>query len=727
MGKYPEIRYFLLYRHTRYQVAWLAAIVCLLVLACSKESPTESAQPAAYRVVVTPEDCELGEVGGTVSLTAAVLDEAGETLPGAAITWRSSDPDVASVDAAGLVRATGYGSATITATSGQRTGNAGVSVASPIRTALNILFEATGGENWIRNTNWTTGEPLGTWHGVSTAGSTGDGLTARTAAVSRLERLDLSGNSLAGEIPAALGNLVDLRYLDLSENALTGAVPAALGSLTKLEVLKLHGNTGLTGMLPPTFVNLARLDTLSLSGTQLCAPVDPSFQTWLDGVENKSGVVTCEGSPPNADRSALIALYIGTDGANWTRSANWMTDEPLSTWHGVGVNAQGHVDSLNLENNGLSGHLPSALGNLASLRVLDLSDNALSGAVPVALFNLPNLVTLDLTGNQFTQLTEPQAAVVASVSVTPAASFLEEGGTQQFEAMAMTETGATVQDVMFTWTSSDENVATIDHEGLATGVSAGEVVITATSDDISGTASLTVLESITDRIALVALYNATDGPNWVNNENWLSDRPLGAWYGVDTDASGRVVALDLKGNTDNWPDVIPHGLKGPIPPEIGRLDNLRSLNLPYNDLTGPIPAALGNLGNLTWVDLGNNQLTGTIPSELGNLANLTSLYLSNNDLTGPIPPAIGSLGSLAQLDLSFNDLTGPIPVELGNLGSLTWLALGDNHLTGPIPSELSNLANLTSLRLWSNDLTGPIPPAIGSLGRLVHWTSAGTT
>ena len=30
----------------------------------------------------------------------------------------------------------------------------------------------------------------------------------------------------------------------------------------------------------------------------------------------------------------------------------------------------------------------------------------------------------------------------------------------------------------------------------------------------------------TDREALVALYNSTDGPNWDDAQNWLSDRPL---------------------------------------------------------------------------------------------------------------------------------------------------------------------------------------------------------
>ena len=33
--------------------------------------------------------------------------------------------------------------------------------------------------------------------------------------------------------------------------------------------------------------------------------------------------------------------------------------------------------------------------------------------------------------------------------------------------------------------------------------------------------------SASDRAALVAFYNATDGPNWWNNANWMSNAPLG--------------------------------------------------------------------------------------------------------------------------------------------------------------------------------------------------------
>ncbi len=267
-----------------------------------------------------------------------------------------------------------------------------------------------------------------------------------------------------------------------------------------------------------------------------------------------------------------------------------------------------------------------------------------------------------------------------------------------------------------------------------------------------------------DRQALVALYNATDGENWYNNENWLSDEPLEDWHGV-TVSNGRVTDLALYANQLTGPippelgqlsslewlalagssEVEPSGsqltgpipaelgnlaslteldlghnqLTGPIPPELGQLSSLKTLDLSENQLTGPIPAELVRLSFLTDLALGGNQLTGPIPPELGKLATLTELYLWGNQLTGPIPPELGQLDSLEWLSLRGNQLTGPIPAELGDLARLGWLDLSGNQLTGPIPAELGNLSSLGSLDLSDNQLTGPIPAELGNLTGLV--------
>ena len=297
-------------------------------------------------------------------------------------------------------------------------------------------------------------------------------------------------------------------------------------------------------------------------------------------------------------------------------------------------------------------------------------------------------------------------------------------------------------DVSISWSSNDPSVASVDGSGLVTAIADGAATITGTAGSASGRATVVVFE-VTERAALAALYNATDGPSWVNADNWRTDMPLGDWYGVQTDDAGRVEAIDLRGQWDSEAQLpIPHGLSGSIPPELGYLPRLVSLDLGNNHLTGPIPPELGNLARLRYLGftrnnltgaipptltsltsleilaLGGNALTGEIPTGLGNLANMTELYLWGNDLTGPIPTGLGNLANLTVLYLSDNGLTGPIPTTLGNLTSLTVLSLRGNDLTDPIPSTLGSLASLTELYLSSNDLTGPIPAEFGNLTSL---------
>ena len=118
----------------------------------------------------------------------------------------------------------------------------------------------------------------------------------------------------------------------------------------------------------------------------------------------------------------------------------------------------------------------------------------------------------------------------------------------------------------------------------------------------------------TERGALVALYEATGGANWTYDQNWLTEKPISIWYGVYTDSSGRVIALNLQSNK----------LAGMIP-DLGALTNLKGLTLAGNDLTGSIPN-IDALTNLTALDLGNNRLSGTIP-DMGALSKLWELRL----------------------------------------------------------------------------------------------------
>ena len=81
-----------------------------------------------------------------------------------------------------------------------------------------------------------------------------------------------------------------------------------------------------------------------------------------------------------------------------------------------------------------------------------------------------------------------------------------------------------------------------------------------------------------ERDALLALYESTGGPSWVNSTNWGG--PAGSentWYGVVTAPENTtVIGLSLKGNN----------LSGMLPPELGDLANLEDVDFSQNQLEG---------------------------------------------------------------------------------------------------------------------------------------------
>ena len=199
-----------------------------------------------------------------------------------------------------------------------------------------------------------------------------------------------------------------------------------------------------------------------------------------------------------------------------------------------------------------------------------------------------------------------------------------------------------------------------------------------------------------DSLALVDLYNSTNGPNWRRSDNWLTSNPVSTWRGIKV-ANSRVTEINLESNK----------LSGSIPSSIGNLIKVTDLSLRVNRLTGSIPSSIGNLVNLQYLYLYNNQLSGSIPSSIGNLVSLQYLFLNNNQLNGSIPSSIGNLGGLYYLYLYHNQLSGAIPSSIGNL-HLQRLYLDSNYLSGRIPSSLSKLPikyRRDGLTLYSNYFT----------------------
>ena len=490
------------------------------------------------------------------------------------------------------------------------------------RAALHALYDATDGPNWTYTTNWLSDRPVGDWYGVTTD----DG--------GRVIRLELPKNQLNGWIPPELGNLANLKELDLKENTLSGEIPVEIRNLSNLTTLNLSRNQ-LAGQIPTQLGNLSKLVEIDLSVNRLVGQIPPQLgnlssltEMHLDSNQLNGRIPVQFGSLSN-----LTTLFLGR---------NALSGEIPETLGNLSK-----LTSLFLGESTLSGGIPETLGNLSNLRWLYLHRNQFSGQIPAELGELSNLRTLWLHGNQLSGEIPAELGMLTELTWLDFSQNRLSGELPQ----SMTRLAA-LETLYFNYNSGLcvplDNAFVQWFDGLeGGGQNCGSM----------------------DRDALVALYNATNGSNWTDNTNWLSDQPISEWYGVAVGGvSGQVTKLDLRGNN----------MTGSIPPELGYLSKLKILILNENALAGHIPAELGSLDKLSYVDFQGNRLSGQILHQLGNLTNLLLLDLRHNELSGQIPAELGALVNLTYLDFHGNKLSGELPQSLTGLTALDVLYLGNN-------------------------------------------------
>ena len=436
-----------------------------------------------------------------------------------------------------------------------------------------------------------------------------------------------------------------------------------------------------------------------------------------------------------SDRAALVALYNATGGANWTDNTNWLSDEPLSEWHGVTTNDEGRVTRLFFNGNELTGPIPPELGNLAQLQSLNLSNNPMTGEIPPELSQLTRLEVLYLGANQLTgeippelgNLTQLRSLTIAFNPMLTGEIPAELGNLSQLQQRLHLGSNQLTGEIP----PELGNLAQLQYLRLDRNPLTGEIPaelgnLTQLQRLILGNSPLTgeipvELGKLTQLQWLFLSDNQLTGeiPAELGNLTQLqrlslSDNQLTGEIPVEL---GNLVQLEYLHLSQNQ-------LTGEIPAELGELTQLQNLFLYTNQLTGEIPVELGNLVQLEYLHLAQNQLTGEIPAELGDLASLQRLHLARNMLDGEIPTELGDLTSLQLLFLDYNELSGEIPAELGDLASLWGLFLHVNELSGEIPAALGDLTNLRQLYLNQNQLTGEIPVELAQLTQLeVLWLS----
>ena len=677
-----------------------------------------SVMQSAGSIMIAPEEATLMSIGETVQLTATVLDGNGQPVVGAVVDWQSSDEAVATVSAQGLVTAVTNGVARITATSGSASSgvdvtvmqSAGSIVIEPMEATLMSLGATVQLTATVLDGN---GQPIEgavvTWQSSdeSVATVSADGLvtavrngTARITAtsVSATAGIDVTVMQSAGSIVI---EPLEATLISIDETVqLSATVLDGNGQLVEDAVVDWHSSD-------------EAVATVSSQGLVTAVKNGVTRITARSGDAAESVDITIRARVLSPDRDVLVALYNSMDGPNWKNNTYWLSeDRHVDDWYGVNTDEEGRVTDLNLGNNGLKGQLPielvqlisleglslegnlltgpipPALGQLESLTHLYLFDNLLTGPIPAELGQLINLIHLCLNGNRLMGSIPPELGQLASLKWLHLHWNPDLSG-----ALPATMTGLNLDALLLVGTQ----VCLPNDPEL-------EKWLNSIPETSVGDCTGFDLE----RNVLVELYTLTDGANWKNNTNWLTDAPLGDWHGVDTDTNGRITKLNLSGN----------GLSGPIPSQLGKLTNLSILHLGFNKLVGVIPRTIGQLTKLTEFYAPDNHLSGRIPAQLGQLARLVHLNLANNRLNGPIPPQLGKLTNLEVLQLSFNNLSGSIPSELGQLINLKSLYLGLNKFSGFIPTELGQLINLKSLDLGLNKFSGFIPTELGNLENL---------
>lgn len=236
--------------------------------------------------------------------------------------------------------------------------------------------------------------------------------------------------------------------------------------------------------------------------------------------------------------------------------------------------------------------------------------------------------------------------------------------------------------------------------------------------------------SSSERNALEALYNSTNGSNW--STKWDFEKDPKFWYGIKI-KNGYVSEINLAGNAlkGNFPsvsafskleklDLSSNVLSGNLSPSVSGLSNLKRLDISYNALTGDPSNSLVPLTNLQELSIGNNDFTiSNIESFLQGFTNLNVLDLSKLGLTS-IPQKISSFQQLTTLILNKNKISQNFNY-LNGLLNLTTLDLSENQLT-TIPVALTANQNLRTLNLARNTFGQNYATALNSLKNL-EWLS----
>ncbi|MBA0738355.1 hypothetical protein Gogos_011723 [Gossypium gossypioides] len=249
-------------------------------------------------------------------------------------------------------------------------------------------------------------------------GAPWEGVTCNS---SRVTAVGLSTMGLKGKLSGDIGGLTELRSLDLSFNRdLTGSLSPRLGDLEKLNILILAG-CGFTGNIPEELGNLAELSFLALNSNNFTGKIPPSLGKlsklyWLDLADNQLvGAI-----PVSTPTSPGLDLLLKAKHFHFNKNKLSGTIPPKL------FSSEMVLIHILFDGNQLTGNIPSTLGHVQTLEVLNLAHNNLTGLLP-DLTSMNTLNYVDLSNNSF----DPTEAPVWFSTLSSLTTLVIEHGSLQ--------------------------------------------------------------------------------------------------------------------------------------------------------------------------------------------------------------------------------------------------------------------------------------------------------
>ncbi|XP_048333056.2 receptor-like protein EIX2 [Ziziphus jujuba] len=408
------------------------------------------------------------------------------------------------------------------------------------------------------------------------------------------------------------------------------------------------------------------------------------------------------------ERQALLSFKHGIlDKGNFLSSWTSSSNEDCCKWIGIKCdNKTGHVITLDLSPVTFLNHpnfgneigssllelqylkhldlsvnnftrIPNFIGSFTSLNYLNLSYNYIVGTIPSRIGNLTKLRVLDLRGS---------ILMIESLHWLPHLSSLR---ILRFEDTNFTKAVDWLQSIKLASSLSSLELSYCEFPRLNTSF----------LSHMNSSNSLKYLS--------VSGYgiHPTIIP-WLLN---VSLNLVNLTLNLNYDLRGLLPNSFANMSSLEHIDLSHNSLQGGLPKSLGNLCNLKVLLLNDNELNGTLNDHLGNLSrcvrkSVEILNLSDNQLGGSVP-DMEAFPSLRELYLADNQLEGHFPFSLSQIQKLAVLHLHHNLLTGSLP-DLSKLSFLRELRVGQNKLNGSLPESIGQLSNLEILDISSNYFTG---------------------